>query len=192
MYFAVVFCCLSLRTIGYLVKFGNCVCVKITILLFTVDQSRSTLLGTVSFRRNIAGYYNYVQNSIMAECRDSDSAPVDTTEAIIGAINQVLGAENSDDSQLVSLKMRSLESASNGGSETPLPLGGDNTQKTKTRKQKKQKNKKAPSSQVATNSGGLQGSPSPSARLATQDSSQGTPILPSTPRRDQERSDPGL
>ena len=78
----------------------------------------------------------------MTECRDSYGAPVDTTEAIIGAIDQVLGAENADDSQIVSLKALSLESVADGGSESPHPEEGDNAQKTKTKKQKKQKEKK--------------------------------------------------
>ena len=115
----------------------------------------------------------------MTECSDSNDAPVDTTDDIIGAIDRVLGAENSDDRQIVSLKALSLESASNGDAGAPLSLGGDNAQKTKRKKNKKPK--KALSSQGATNSGGLQGSPSPSARLATPELSPDTPILPSTP-----------
>ncbi len=162
----------------------NCVCVKIAILLFTVEQSRNTLLCTVSFRRIIAGNYNYGSNSIMTECRDSDGAPVGPTDDIIGAIDRVLGAENSDNSQIVSLKALSLESASNGDTEAPLPPGEDTSQKGKNKRQKtkkKNKNKKASSTQGATNSCGLQGSSSPSAGLSVPGSNQGTPILPSTP-----------
>ena len=80
-----------------------------------------------------------------------------------------------------------MESTSNGDTEAPLPPGEDTSQKGKRKKQKTQKKIKKASSQGATNSGGLQGSSSPSAGLAVPGSNQGTPILPSTPegtRRD--------
>ncbi len=93
----------------------------------------------------------------MTECRDSDGAPVDTTDDISGAIDRVLGAENSNNSQIVSLKALSLESVSNGDSEAPLPLRGDNAQKTKPKNKKKIKRKpkrppqaKGPPTQVAS------------------------------------------
>ncbi len=89
----------------------------------------------------------------MAEYVDSEVARADTTEDIIGAIDLVLGAENSDKSQIVGLQGLSLESASNGEPETPLPQGGDNPQKKKqrnTRKPKRLPNQaKGPPTQVA-------------------------------------------
>ncbi len=66
----------------------------------------------------------------MTEFSDSNGAPMDTAEAIIGDMERVLGAEQSDDSQIASLMALSLESASNGDTEAPIPLGGDNPQKT--------------------------------------------------------------
>ncbi len=66
------------------------------------------------------------------------------------------------------------------GVRVPTPRGSK-AQKSKSKKKKNQKNKKAPSSQGATNSGGLQGSSSPSAGLAIPGSNQSTPILSCTP-----------
>ncbi len=94
----------------------------------------------------------------------------------------MLGAENSDDSQIVNLRALHMESASNGGSESPLPLGAEDAQNSKPKKKKKQKkSKQASSSQGPTNSGGLQGSSSPSAGLAIPGSNKSTPILTYTP-----------
>ncbi len=114
----------------------------------------------------------------MTDRMEDDGDPVGTCDEIIHDFEQVLGADQSDDSQTVGLKTLSIESVDEGASESPPPQEGGNSQKSK----KKSKNKKkASESQRATTPSGLQGSPSPSAGLASMGSNQSTPTLTSTP-----------
>ncbi len=109
----------------------------------------------------------------------SDSAPVDTHVNLLTVIEQVLGPEHSDDSQISGLKGLSLGESSTGGSETPLSQW-ETSERERTQKPKKKK-KASEQVQKGAQQGILQGSPSPRAGLEVTGLNRSTPILQDSP-----------
>ena len=118
----------------------------------------------------------------MTECKGDGSELQDTCEGIIRDIDQVFGADHSDDSQTAGLRDLHIESVSSGDSETPVSHGNtpkrETSQKHKTKSDNKQASQTSPGTTLHS---GLQASPSLSAILAMLGSQHSTPILPSTP-----------